>query len=125
MAEKIKVIFVTSVFDQTQNGPATYASYLWEAFGEDDSIEFYVVAPSFDGHHERWCASGVVRGFGALYKHLSDAALSIARRIGGCPILHCNNAFMHCELIGAVSCVVKFCYCHYLLLLFNFIYKVS
>jgi glycosyltransferase involved in cell wall biosynthesis len=98
-----RVVFATTVFGLGENGPETYARYLWEAFRDDPQIEFHLVAPEFSGAHPRWHASGKGRGSLDLYRRNAQTALQVAGDLGaggGNVVLHVNSSHLHSSLLA-------------------------
>lgn len=69
-----------------------YARYLWEAFRNDPSLEFHMVAPVIRDPHKRLHASGPGESSNELYDRLLRRALDLAAGAEGRTVLHCNNA---------------------------------
>lgn len=107
MDKKIRVLFVTPVFDNGFNGPSTYVKYLWESFSEDAEIEFHVVATSFPFDHDRFHLA-VPRGSGSrnFYQSLNYKAIELLNEFGSETIVHCNVAFPHVSLLKYSSKVI-------------------
>jgi glycosyltransferase involved in cell wall biosynthesis len=99
--DRIPVLFVTTVFDDVDTGPATYANYLWQAFGEASDIEFHVVAPEFAQKHPRLHASGAGRGSLELYRLVQETARAVASGLGPRCIVHGNSTHSMGRLVGA------------------------
>lgn len=98
-----KIVFVAPGFSLGGTGPETYARYLWEAFSEDEEIEFHLVAPEFPDSHPRWHASGLGRGSLDLYRRNAETALRVARELGApqqSVLLHVNNSHLHPMLLN-------------------------
>jgi glycosyltransferase involved in cell wall biosynthesis len=88
----IRVVFSTSVFEGAATGPSTYAQALWQAFSNDEEIDFHLVAPFVPNGHPRLHASGPGGGSSlGLYRALASKTLSIARSKQG-TIIHANAA---------------------------------
>ena len=51
-----RVVFATTVFDQVETGPGSYAQYLWTTFRDDPEIEFHLVAPGSPERHPHFHA---------------------------------------------------------------------
>lgn len=89
----IEIIFVTSVFENVNTGPAIYARYLFDAFGADPDFEFSVIAPHCSQKSNNiYSLSSENLSSRQLYKALQQKALKIASRSGIPPIIHTNNA---------------------------------
>jgi glycosyltransferase involved in cell wall biosynthesis len=87
---RMRVIFATTAFEQVATGPAAYARYLWDAFGDDDEIEFHLVAPSAAESHPRLHAVG---GRGRqVYARVAAKARELAAGRERETILHGNAA---------------------------------
>jgi glycosyltransferase involved in cell wall biosynthesis len=71
---KIRVVFVTTVFEDPTTGPGVYARYLWHAFRDDPAIEFHVVAPSAAEKHPRLHTVGLGNHSIDLYKRIQRKA---------------------------------------------------
>ncbi len=103
MATRQRVVFVTTLFGRGATGPDTYVRYLWEAFANDEQIEFHLVAPEFSGTNPRWHPAGRGTGSLDLYRRLGQTALRVAAELGAPGervILHVNNSNLHASLLN-------------------------
>jgi starch synthase len=89
--EPVRVVFVTTVFDDVDTGPGTYAGYLWRALRDDPELEFHLVAPVVTESHPRLHASGPGNGSLDLYRRVQAAALEVALAGAAPAILHGNS----------------------------------
>jgi glycosyltransferase involved in cell wall biosynthesis len=89
---KKRVIFVTTVFDEVNNGPGIYAQYLWRAFKDDPDFEFHVVAPSFKENHPQLHPLDSSDQGGTLYHRVAQKALELAAGRERQTIVHGNIA---------------------------------
>jgi glycosyltransferase involved in cell wall biosynthesis len=87
----VRVVFVTTVFEDVDTGPGTYARYLWRAFRDDPELEFHLVAPVVAEQHPRLHASGPGSGSLDLYRRVQATALELARTGDTSTILHGNS----------------------------------
>jgi glycosyltransferase involved in cell wall biosynthesis len=93
-----KVLFLTSVFGNVDNGPGIYANYLWEAFKDDPDIEFHLVAPELKEESPKLHASGTQKSSVALYEGVQKKAESVLAGIGRA-IIHANNPHLIYNLL--------------------------
>ena len=92
---KIPVVFVTpSRVGVVNNGPATYAKYLWESFVDHPAIDFHLVTPESNVTHDRIHVSGMHRRSRTQYEVLQQLGLEVAASLKGKyqPIIHGNTA---------------------------------
>lgn len=89
-----RVLFASTVFDEVENGPGTYARYLWEAFLEDSEIEFHLVVPDSRLDHPRIHKSGKPAGSLQLYRQMCNKIIELHRNTGPFHLLHANSAHM-------------------------------
>jgi glycosyltransferase involved in cell wall biosynthesis len=89
--DPLRVVFVTTVFDGNDTGPATYARYLWREFRNDPEIEFHVVAPSIGEQHPRLHPTGEPRGSLRLYRLVQQSGRRLAESLGPTTIVHGNS----------------------------------
>lgn len=98
--EPVRVVFVTTVFEGVDTGPAAYAQYLWAAFGNDPDLEFHVVAPAFRHEHPCLHASGSGGGSLALYARVQRRAREVAGRLGIGTVVHGNSTHSMGRFVG-------------------------
>ncbi len=91
--KKKRIIFVTTVFDKTANGPGIYAQYLWKALREDPELEFHIVAPSFGESHPQLHPIGAWRSSRELYRLVQRRARELATNQEHHTIVHGNDAY--------------------------------
>ena len=102
-APVVRVVFASTVFGHSANGPETYARYLWEGLAHDPEIQFHLVAPDFPGAHPRWHAAGRGSGSLDLYHRVAQTALQVAGSLNSGKvkaILHSNNSNLHPSLLA-------------------------
>jgi len=92
MSEKIPVIFLAPSFGSVNNGPAIYAKYLWQEFGDSKSFDFHLVAPTVPYSHPKLHASGPAKNSRKQYSNLQEKGLEIARKYDLRAIVHSNTA---------------------------------
>ena len=98
----VKIVFVTTNFGCGENGPETYASYLWQNFLADPDVEFHVVAASFPDTHPRWHLVNTARSSFGLYLSLSCAAVRVASQLNTAEtILHFNHCHYSLKALKA------------------------
>ncbi len=90
--EKPTVIFISTVFEHVNTGPAIYTRYLWDALSKDQDIDFHLVAPDSNCQHEKFHSVQFEGRSVDNYKSLQRAALNLARNFSSPPIIHSNNA---------------------------------
>ncbi len=90
----LRIIFLTTNFEEVTNGPGIFARYLWDAFRDDPEIEFHVVAPNFRQEHPRLHASGQGRSSRDLYNRACRLADLLSVSPGPPTILHSNNTYI-------------------------------
>lgn len=107
---KIPVVFLTpSSFGIVNNGPATYAKYLWEAFSDHDLFDFHLVSPKSDLQHKNIHTSGTFSSSKKQYSKLQELALQVAHSLYDgkhFPIVHGNTAHTMWRLKGYPGSVV-------------------
>lgn len=96
----IHIVFLTTVFEGVDTGPAAYAQYLWAAFRDDPTLDFHVVAPAFGEHHPHLHASGSGGGSLALYRRVQRLAWEVADRLGSGTIVHGNSTHSMGAFVG-------------------------
>ncbi len=101
----VRVVFLTTTFDEVSNGPGIFARYLWDAFRDDPDIEFHVVAPTFQEKHPRLHASGHSPSSRDLYNRACRLAVQVAEAGGARSILHSNGAHFF-ETLGDYSGII-------------------
>jgi glycosyltransferase involved in cell wall biosynthesis len=99
----LRVVFVTSVFEQTDTGPATYARYLWAELRDDPDIEFHLVAPSVSETHPRIHVSGDGVGSLELYRRLQQTARTVVERLPANLVIHGNSTHSMARLLDYSS----------------------
>lgn len=88
---RLRVIFVTTVFDGVETGPGSYAQYLWDSFRDSDEIEFHLVAPEAASRHPRLHVAGAGNGSLDLYRRVQRTAAAVAGENGALTIVHGNS----------------------------------
>lgn len=91
------VVFVSSVFDEVDTGPGTYAQYLWDYFRKSASYHFYLVAPTVMSDDDVIRVVAPTTAVRALvYGRLRSSAWAALRSSTdeGAAILHVNNSFV-------------------------------
>lgn len=86
---KKTILFVTNVFDDANNGPATYANYLWQALKNDEEFDFHVIAPKFNDPHENLHAAGTSKVPGAQFRKLGAMTRELLGRYPNA-VIHAN-----------------------------------
>ncbi len=105
--KKAAVVFVTTSFGRGENGPETYANYLWDGFRNDPAFEFHIVAPTFPCSHTRFHTSGAGGNSWAFYRRLGRKAVQVARSLSGAPVLlHVNHCHLDTTVLDAGCRVV-------------------
>ena len=88
----LRVVFVTSVFEDIDTGPGIYARYLWNHFRDDPLIDFHVVAPEVGARSRQLLPSGKGKNSWDLYRRLQQRALDLSGKLGPGTIVHGNAA---------------------------------
>lgn len=89
-----KILFASTVFDDVENGPGTYARYLWDAFKDDRDVEFHLVVPKSRTRHSRIHEAGSPSGSLNLYRAVQNKITSLQAAMGPFDLLHANSAHM-------------------------------
>lgn len=99
--KKIHVVFVTTDFHITPNGPAVYANYLWDNFQNDEIIDFHLVGigKSYGANHPNLHLVPRHRNSISIYRAINREALKVVSNLGDPVILHVNNSHMGTVLL--------------------------
>jgi len=92
MSPKPVIIFVTTDFDNIDNGPGTFTQYLWDTFSEDKDLEFHVVAASHQIHPRitNYLSSASSAEYYKNMQNAMDQTVSRLKSSRHRPIVHCN-----------------------------------
>jgi len=104
--KKINVVFVTTHFNTTPNGPAVYANYIWNGFKNDPDIEFHIVAMGEQVNVPNIHMIKPPRNSYQVYRQICRKALEIIRKLPNPRILHVNNSHMGRILLNSSSIVI-------------------
>jgi glycosyltransferase involved in cell wall biosynthesis len=96
----IRVLFVTSVFEDIRTGPGIYAHYLWNSFKDDPEFEFHVIAPRFNQPHPHCHATGVEHGAIRLPRALCRMAIKLANTSHRLTIIHVNSSHVGTSILN-------------------------
>lgn len=89
------VAFISSVFEDAQTGPGTFARYVWQGLVDHPRFPTTVIAPTARSY--RGVESVPRQGrFGSLrlYRRLRRKAVEVSGRLPSPVILHLNNAYL-------------------------------
>ena len=89
---KLKVIFITTVYNEVENGPGIYANYLWDNFYKSTNVEFHLIAPDIVKQNEHLHSVNSYKSSRSLYTTIQQKALELANKLSGNVIIHVNSA---------------------------------
>ena len=87
--KKKSIIFVTTTFEESQNGPSIFAQYLWDAFKDRVEFDFHMIAPTSSVAHPKFHHLETSSDSG-IYRRIQVAALDLAEKLGGDVVYHGN-----------------------------------
>jgi glycosyltransferase involved in cell wall biosynthesis len=106
MKSRLKVIFVTPLWDKPRTGPEVYAKYLWESFRDDPDIEFHLVAGGEGESHPRLHLVKPPGSSLGLYRDVARRAIELMRELGSKGVFHVNNSNFHHSLLNSTCSIV-------------------
>jgi glycosyltransferase involved in cell wall biosynthesis len=104
--KRTAIVFVTPRFSVAQNGPETYAAYLWEAFSGRCDYDFHIVTSETRVRDPRIHCTPRGMNSWQLFRNLSRRAIEVAGTNGNArTIIHANTSHLDPLLLGG-SCPV-------------------